>query len=276
MNFSSTESITERNRVIDAHRRLILEIRELEPEISKLAAVSDPRWRELEQKRSALLRGIEPLIQEYWNWVPAVRLSRCPFCQKDLARLFDPVDLAGFWWMDRTQRLRPEPECCEHFCLLLGAVNLNGLAPRGGLFECRPGPDMPYVIARILEMPTMTAVVSCIPMQCGYNAYPAVYFSQTPPNKGSLTQSWSRKEYRFTLEDGRSAWDITHEADDYDLTPWITRGKLRWFHEGALSPADASAQACLSGRQAHPFQNVAGKARSQILIDNQLRYVYSQ
>jgi hypothetical protein len=128
---------------------------------------------------------------------------------------------------------------------------------------------MPYVIARILEMPTMTAVVSCVPMQCGYRAYPVAYFSQTPPKIRSLTQSWSQKEYRITLEDGRSAWDITAETYDYDLTPWITQGKLRWFHEGTLSPAYASAQA-------YPFQNVTGKARAQILIDNQLRYAYSQ
>ena len=50
MNSSSTESIAERNRIIGAHRELILEIRELEPEISKLVANRDPCWRELEQK----------------------------------------------------------------------------------------------------------------------------------------------------------------------------------------------------------------------------------
>ena len=262
MNISSTESTVERNRIIDAHRQLILEIRELEPQISKLAAERDPRWRELEQKRRTLVRAVEPLIAEYWNWVPAVRLSRCPFCQKDLARLFDPVDLTGFWWMDRTQRPRQEPPCCEHFCLLLGAVNFNGLAPRGGLFECRPGPDMPYVIARILQMPTMVAVVSDIPMQCGYNAYPVVYFSQTPPKIRSLTQSWSQKEYRTTMQDGRSAWDITHEVNDYDLTPWIGQGKVRWFHEGTLNAPS----------QAYPFEKIPGKARQQILIDNELRF----
>ena len=132
MNLTSSESITERNRIIDAHHQLIMEIRRLEPEISKLAAVSDPRWRELEDQRSAKVRQIELLIEEYWDWVPAVRLSRCPFClpvrhagQKDLTCLFDPVDLNGFWWMDRTQRPHPEPKCCEHFCLLLGAERIS-------------------------------------------------------------------------------------------------------------------------------------------------------
>jgi len=263
MNSISSESITERDRIIDAHRRLILEIRELEPEIGKLAAVSDPRWRELEQKRSALVKEIEPLIDEYWNWVPAVRLSRCPFCQNDLMRLFDPVDLTGFWWMDQTQRPRPEPPCCEHFCLLLGAVNLNGLPPKGGLFECRPGPDMPFVIPRILEMPTMTAVVSCVLMQCGYSAYPIAYFSQVPPKTRSLTQSWAQKEYRFALQDGHCGWDIVDNIYDYNLMPWSKEGKLRLGDPSTSSRDD-------------PFKDLKGMGREQVLIDNELRYSFKR
>lgn len=270
MNFLSTESITERNRIIDTHRALVLEIRKLEPEISKLAAVRDPRWRELEQKRGALVRQIEPLVEEYWDLVPAVKLSRCPFCEQDLTRLFDPVDLTGFWWMDRTQRPRPEPPCCKHFCLLLGAVNLNGLPPEGGLFECRPGPDVPYVIARILEMPTMIAVVSRIPLRCGYIAYPVAYFAAEPPGPRAMTQGWARKEYRFSSGENKSGWDIVRDKRDYDLSPWILKGKLRWFHEGALGQPGAPPP------QVYPFQNIQGMAREQILIDNQLRYAYSQ
>ena len=253
----------ERNRIIDAHRQLILDIRRLEPEISKLAAASDSRWRELEQKRSALVKEIEPLIEKYWDWVPAVKLSRCPFCQEDLSRLFDPVDLIGFWWMDRTQRSRPEPKCCEHFCLLLGAVNFNGLPPLGGLFECRPGPDMPFVIPRILEMPTMNAVVSCVPMHCGYNAYPIAYFSQVPPKTRSLTQSWAQKEYRFALQDGRSGWDIVDNIYDYNLMPWIKEGKLRLGDSHTPSQDD-------------PFKDLKGMGREQILIDNELRYSFKR
>ncbi len=269
MNFPPTESVVERNRIIDVHRQLILEIRELEPQISKLSAVSDPRWRELEQKRSALVKRIEPLVEKYWDWVPAVKLSRCPFCQVDLSRLFDLVDLTGFWWMDRTQRPRTEPPCCEHFCLLLGAVNFNGVPPCGGLFECRPGPDMPFVIPRILEMPTMTAVVSRVPLQCGYSAYPVVYFSQTPPKTRSLTQSWAQKEYRFMLEDGRCGWDIVDNFYDYDLASWISQGKLVWFHEGTLSAQGAPPEA-------YPFKDLKGTAREQILIDNELRFSFKR
>lgn len=264
-----SESLAQRNQIIDTHRQLILEIRKLEPEISKFAAGRDPRWRELEQKRSALVKEIEPLIKEYWSWVPAVQLSRCPFCQEDLMRLFDPVDLTGFWWMDRTWRPRPEPECCPHFCLLLGAVNFNGLPPRGGIFECRPGPDMPFVIPRILEMPTMTAVVSRIPLQCGYSAYPLAYFSRVPPKTRSLTQSWARKEYRFMLEDGRRGWDIVDNFYDYDLTPWLRQGKLGWFHEGTLNAQGAPPEA-------YPFKDLKGTAREQVLIDHELRFAFKR
>ncbi len=133
----SSKSLAVRNHIIKEHHNLILEIRQIEKEIEHLLADQSPRWRELEGKRNAKYKQIEPLIDKYWDWVPAVNLSRCPFCEKDLLRLFDPVDLQGFWWMDRTQRDHPEPVACQHFCLLLGAVNLNGLPLRGGLFECR-------------------------------------------------------------------------------------------------------------------------------------------
>lgn len=262
--FIPPEPLAHRNHIIDVHRRLISEIRELEPRISALASVRDPRWRELEEERSALVGRIEPLIQEYWDWVPAVPLSRCPFCSKDLTRLFDPVDLRGFWWMDRTQRLRLEPGCCPHFCLLLGAVNVNGLAPRGGIFECRPGPDVPFVIPRILEFPTMQAVVSSVAMHCGYTAYPVAYFAKTPPPARSLSQSWARKEHRFSV-DGRMGWDIIEETYDYDIPVWTGKGKLRWLHEGKISPPGADPAS-------YPFRNVTGLARPQVLSGSELRY----
>ncbi|TAJ74904.1 MAG: hypothetical protein EPO42_14495 [Gallionellaceae bacterium] len=262
------DSIAKRNHIIDTHHHIIRDLRRVEPIISKLAAASDPAWREWEKERSQTVKKIEPLVQEYWDWVPAVKLSRCPFCQKDLARLFDPVDLRGFWWMDRTQRPRPEPAPCPHFCLLLGSVNLNGLPAQGGVFESRLGPDVPFVIPRLLEWPTMTAVVSLVPLRWGYNAYPVAYFSRVPPKERSLTQGWAQKEYQFILEDGRGGWDIVDDVYDYNLEAWIKRGKLRWFHENTLSPQNAPPGD-------YPFRDIKGKAMPQVLIDNELRYVYS-
>jgi len=215
-------SIQQRNTILEKHRALILNIRGLEAQIKKDKA----RAVELERERSTLLKKIEPLILEYWEWIPAVYVSRCPICHEKLYRRFDPVDLNGFWWMDRTQRPVKEPPCCPHFCLLLGAVDRHGIAFKGTLFECHPGPEQPFVVPRILEMPQMMAVVTFIPMTCGFTAYPVAYFSEQPPQGRNLSQSWARKEYHFTLEDGRKGWDIIEDEYDFDLDPWIEQGKV--------------------------------------------------
>lgn len=259
------ESITKRNRIISEHRLLILELRRIEEDIARMLGDSNSRWRELENERNAKLRKVEALVDEYWDWIPSISLSRCPFCNADLLRAFDPVDLNGFWWMDRTQRPCSEPESCEHFRLLLGAVNLNRLPPKGGLFECRPGPDVPYIIPRILEMSTMEAVISSIPIHCGYTAYPVAYYSQKPPASGSLTQSWAQKQYRFTSATGTAGWSIVVDSCDFDLLPWLKTGKVRWCKEGKLSPKDADPKTC-------PFLGLEGVRRPQILFHNELRY----
>ena len=261
----SAESITRRNSIVREHLTLIREIRGIEDEIERMLSDSDSHWRELENDRHAILKKVERTIDEYWGWIPMISLSRCPFCNAELRHPFDPVDLNGFWWMDRTQRPCEEPETCGHFNLLLGAVNLNGLPPQGGPFECRPGPDVPYVIPRILEMTTMLAVISSIAMHCGYTAYPVAYYSQILPASGSLTQTWAQAEYYFTLENGTTGWNVVFDSYDFDLRPWLQAGKIRWIQGGRLNPEVAKPEAC-------PFLDVKGMRRSQIVIEDELRY----
>ena len=261
----SSESIARRNRIIREHRTLIHEIRGIEKKVRQMLSDSDSRWRELENDRNAILKKVERTVEEYWSWIPTISLSLCPFCNVELRHPFDPVDLNGFWWMDRTRRPGREPKACEHFNLLLGAVNLNGLSPRGGPFEGRPGPDVPYVIPRILEMPTMLAVISSIAMNCGYTAYPVAYYSQISPAGGSLTQTWAEAEYYFTLEDGKTGWNMVSNSYDYDLLPWLKAGKIRWIEGGRLSSVDDDPEDC-------PFLDVKGMRRPQVIIEDELSY----
>lgn len=226
------QSLPQRNQIIEEHRAVILEMRRIEREIEKLLRENGSRWKELETERNVLYARIEPLVGKYWDWIQPVKLSRCPFCVSDLLRLFDPVDFNGFWWMDRTQRPKAEPKSCEHFQLLQGAVNLNGRPFLETLFECHPGPGSPFVIPRVLELPTMQAVISSIPMHCGYTAYLIAYFSEVPPPSKSLTQSWARKQYHFRLPDGRAGWDVIEDRYEHDLASWITKGKVKFLTEG--------------------------------------------
>ncbi len=261
----SQESLRQRERIIGEHGVLVKQLRDIEAVISRMAEEKDPQWRELEKKRSVLQRGLEPLITEYWQWISPVVLSRCPFCDEELRRIFDPVDLRGFWWMERTQRPGKEPANCPHFCLLLGALNFNGIPPRSGPFPCRPGPDMPYIVPRILKRPGMAAVISRKEMNCGYIAYPIAYFCEAPVAGGTMTQGWARREYGFVTEDGRRGWDQKEETWEFRMTSWIEQGKVRWrddngFIVDSSSPDD------------YPFKDIRGKGKPQHIIADNLTY----
>src|SRR5262245_51849055 len=86
---------------------------------------------------------------DYFERLPRLSFSCCPFDGKPLYRSFDPYGFDGLWW--RCDASPIEPPSCPHFCLLRGAVNLNSHPPRGGEFTARIGPGVPYVIPRILE-----------------------------------------------------------------------------------------------------------------------------
>lgn len=255
----STYSVEERNQIVNEYLQKISDLGDIEKKIDQVMLDSDSRWQELENDRIIMLRKIDKIIDRYWNWVPEILLSQCPFCNTKLYYPFDPIDLKGFWWMDRTQRPMKKPLACEHFNLLLGAVNVNNLPPQGGPYESRPGPDVPYVIPRILEMPSMIAVISSIEMHCGYTAYPIAYYSQIPPVAGSLTQSWARKEYYFTQDNRESGWDIVSDSYDFNLLPWIKADKLNLFQEGQIITKK-------NDIKDNPLMHVEGTRKSQCII----------
>ncbi len=257
----SNQAVEERNQIVNEYIQEISDLGDIEDKVDQmiLDSDSDSDWQELENDRIVILRKIDEIIDRYWKWIPDIPLSQCPFCNTKLYYPFDPIDLKGFWWMDRTQIGFKKPRSCEHFNLLLGAVNLNNFPPKSGPFESRPGPDVPYVIPRILEMPTMVAVISSIEMHCGYTAYPIAYYSQIPPAAGSLTQTWARKEYYFTLDNGESGWDIVSDSYDFDLLPWLEADKINLFQDERIITKK-------NDLKEYPFMNVKGSRKSQCII----------
>jgi hypothetical protein len=103
-------------------------------------------------------------------------------------------------------------------------------------------------------------------METGAVAYPIVYFSSDPPAPGSLTTSWRRTTYSFVTATGQAAWTIKNDPWDFDLRPWIPRGKLRWIMPGTpemelSSPEDTSC----------PYLDLPGQRRPQIVKGEGLR-----
>jgi hypothetical protein len=129
-------------------------------------------------ERSPLGKKIDELLIQYFTQLPRYVFGRCPVCNLPLEQVFDPWGLDGFWWQESLSGDCPKPAACEHFRVLTGALNLNGKLPQGGEAESHPGPEVPFLVPKVLELPTMVAVISSLPMENGYSAYPISYFSQ--------------------------------------------------------------------------------------------------
>jgi hypothetical protein len=208
-----------------------------------------------EEKRLAAI--LTKLDKEYIARLPRLPLSRCPYCKELLMWMFDPFGLEGFWWQSQLPfKEENYPKACKHFVLLLGALNLNGLPPKGGKEVAYPGPEVPYVIARLLNAhSTRVAVISSVSMYNGYTAYPIAYFSEEEPRiYSALTASWGRETYNLP-----SGWtDTKNEVLDYDLQPWIEQGKVKW-----IEPRDDNHT--IGELKGFPYGNLEGKRKPLVI-----------
>ena len=84
----------------------------------------------------------------------------------------------------------------------------------------RLGPEVPYVIARILEMDSMVCVVSRTKISDNDDLFAMVYFSALEVERLDLTMSWDAEN--------RGAWSHDSDRWDFDLKPWVEKGKLRF------------------------------------------------
>lgn len=179
-------------------------------------------------KARALDRAYYKKLQSYFDRLPRVRMATCPVCGAPFEHSFDPYGLDGPWWhTDRLCEVQ-EPAHCPHFRVLLGAYKLRRPAPAEADGDVRPGPEVPYVVPRLLELPGMIAVIGEIEMATGDTAYPIAYFSGQKIPAGALHASWGRVEYWFEDEDGNSCWTISNSPWEFDLRRYLNDKRLRW------------------------------------------------
>ncbi|HUP84371.1 MAG TPA: hypothetical protein VM143_01770 [Acidimicrobiales bacterium] len=179
---------------------------------------------------------ITVLLNEYRQGVTRVELTRCPFTTQAVSFAIDTLGLDGFWW-NYDGAVRPsETELPDTFFALSGAVRLDGLV-RPAPFLAKPGPEAPYVLPRILEHPSMTAVLSSATIG-EHPAYAIAYFAEPMPWDLPRVNSWGANHFWYVGADGGRGWDeepLVEEDMDFDLAPWIAEGKLRW-----IAPEDAT------------------------------------
>lgn len=172
------------------------------------------------------LQSAVALEQRYFQRLPRLAMASCPFDGKALYRSFDPYGLDGLWW--RSDATPPESTPCTHFCFVAGGIAPGDAPLRAGEFEVAPGPEVPFVIPRVLQLPGMVAVVSEIEMADGARAFPISYFAEKRPPPRKWAASWRRRYYSYVGQLGETGWRTDDESWDFDLLPWLEAGRLRW------------------------------------------------
>jgi hypothetical protein len=176
--------------------------------------------------------GARALDSEYAAGLPRPRLTRCPFTTTEVAHSIDTFDIDGPWW-DYDFAVRPTDDLPDTFFAFTGAIHFDG-KPAVTEFLCKPGPGAPFVVPRLLARPEIVAVISHL--KVGKNdAYPVFYFSQPMARDEPRFNTWGMNQAWFKDAEGRWAWDHNEEdfeALDFDLAPWVERGKLRWIQPG--------------------------------------------
>ena len=217
-------------------------------------------------ERNRLRRERKRVMQAYFDDLPRVAMSRCPFSGTIFAHSFDPWGTDGFWWQERALKKTSEPEPSLHFQQLQGALSLNDQPPLGGeIYQAHVGPEVPFMVPRLLAIPNMIAVISSIHMHNGYIAYPICYYSKHPlPRPGMMGMPWRRTSYDFVTASGRPGFCYPNDPWDFDLQPWIDKGRVQWIY-----PNDDSLT--LQTHGPCPYVNLPSHGQSQIIIGNTCR-----
>lgn len=220
----------------------VKEISDLTNEKSVLESQLDPidpgKTLRIRNLLSKINNRIDELRHSYRAWLPILPLSRCPICKKLLKRSIDIVGLDGPWW-DHYSPIRKESGYRDpHMIGFDGAVHQTEPTPPFSPLV-KPGPQAPFIIPRILESDGVIAVL--YGFKIGLNkAYVISYFSASYPKSIALVNDWGTGAYSVPTEELDSkgercfGWNVAYnfiEDYDFELEPWIARGKLLWISE---------------------------------------------
>lgn len=223
---------------------------------------------QLDERKAAIDEELSMLYVEYRDGLPKVLLSRCPFCHTVAELSMDNFGLDGLWWSVDSPIRKIEYSPDPHFLAYTGAVELQ--PPLESMDRLvAPGPQAPFVVPSVLSHPNVKAVLYSLPIGL-HRAFTIWYFANPIPFYLPLVNDWGIESY--TQQTGQfdktgrpiySTAEAYHDESDFDfeLEPWIRRGKLLW-----ILPNDPSLK--LNDRtDGCPYLNLPGK-REEMYLKN--------
>lgn len=207
--------------------------------VAEDAAAQDEDHEQARAERAKMDR----LAASYVAGCPFMPLFRDPFSGAVVVHSIDPIDTDGLWWR-HDARHRPEERRPPTWFATTGALRPGGpLTPTP--FLVSPGAGRPYVIPALLGRDGMLAVLGVVRVGA-HTAYPAMYFADPIPWDAPRVNDWGLDGVRYRGPAGTMVYDerpLHPPQLDYELGPWIERGKLRWTapDDGALELHETTA-----------------------------------
>jgi len=181
--------------------------------------------------------AIQQLLDDYMDILPLLSISRCPFTGDIVNMQIDIDGLDGLWWNFDAPK-RPKTDLSITFFAMDGAMQLDNevkIVP----FLCSPGPEIPFVIPRLLSYIQVKAVLSTIKVG-NHTGFIMIYFAEPMLEEVVRINDWGSGRYfdsfstfNNTVTPGNYIEAESDELDyDFDLEPWIKSGKLMWIEPG--------------------------------------------
>ena len=213
--------------------------------------------------------------------IPWVLVSRCPICNTAIWMQVGIYSLKDNFWYRAYGSGRDEvweESICNHLFCVDGALNLNGEDPtearlwhdyrdnREGWYYIYMAAEVPYLLPRVMALPTMKAVVHDLPICDGkYTAYPITYFSEKKPAPIDFCIPWARKMYLDT-SGGYSSCGERSDAQDFELLEWTERGSLFW-----LDKTTEDYQIAETHLTNFPYKDIFGRKHPYIIKEGQFQ-----
>jgi len=210
----------------------------------------------VEQRRSIGAQRKE-LKKTYFNRLPRVPIARCPFTDNIVTKAMDIYGLDGEWWNGDSRDFPAEGS--PYLVTYLGALNLSkGLNISSGIEEISLGPEVPYVIPRLLEIPNVKCVIySTTILEPEYPVYFMSYFAKPKLPPAQSHQMWLRDSFYYVDENGNNFWYSCDDIWDFDLAPWIEKsGHILW-----IRPDDSEMRLCSEPPSDFPYFNLKGRQK---------------
>lgn len=209
---------------------------------------------------------LDEIYQRYRDLLPEVTVARCPHSGELVRWPIDTMGLDAWFWDYRAQMRRVPDSPPRTWIAMTGAMRLAQPVEHPP-FVVMPGPDVPFVVPRILDGPGVRAVIAEVPVG-RHTGWAISYFGPVPAVK--LVNLWGSDDLLVYRDGTWTGWDRERPDTsryDFDLTGWLRSGRLLW-----LAPGDESAT-LRSGTDGCPFVDLPGHRRLTVIADGVVQYV---